>query len=312
MAQMPERPEQHEIGDQAVGAVTQILKRSGFAVDEISKDYGEDLLVQTSHERRMDASRLWVQVKGTSDVRRHRRSKKSKKEQFSLSVPFGTAMRWIRTIDMVIVVLWDVEREAGWYAVPRRQVDEWQSELAGKESVTLRFGKPPGSERGPASMGVFSREGLDRLVWESRFEHFRMLSLSALDVAREREGMEETELAESRKLALVMREFLHLLALTDPTHTKPGELMVDAGRRQRAVELYTALIHGEFGEPPADVSTQATLVAGRVILERLEEIDPNLGMPAMLFAYASRALALALGLARFLEESPDAQSMNQG
>lgn len=296
---MPERPDEHKIGARAVAAVDKLLKERGFAVDQISEDYGEDLLVQTDHEGRMDASRLWVQVKGTADVERHRTSKKSKKERFSYSVPMGHAMRWIRTIDLVIVVLWDVERDTGWYAVPRRQIDEWQCKMSGQKEVTLHFGKSSETEPGPVAKGVFSPETLSRLAWESRFEHFRLLALSTLDVRREREGAPSIEGAESQRLALIMDEFLRLLGLVDPDHSDPTELMVKEEVRERIKELYEALIYGEMGEPPEDVGDQLRLVAARVILERIAEIDPMLGMPSALLGYTAHALALSVGLARF-------------
>lgn len=299
---MPERPREHDIADRAVTAVRKAFEDNRFAVEEISKDYGEDLLVQTNHEGRMDASRLWVQVKGTEDVSRYRTSKKSKKERFSLSVPLDTAMRWIRTIDLVIVVLWDVERDAGWFAVPRRQVDEYSGVMSGQKSVTLSLGKS--SMGGPSNKGEFNTKVANRLGWESRFEHFRMLTVSLLDIIREKQGGSPSAQEEQRKLALIMSELLRLLGLTDPEHPKPGEIMVKRETRERAVELYKALIYGELGEPPKDAEGQLGLVAGKVILERLSEIDPDLGMPMSLLARTSQALALALGLARFYEELP--------
>lgn len=298
---MPERPGEHEIDERAVSAVRKAFEDNRFTVSEVSSDYGEGLLVQTNHEGRMDASRLWVQVKGTDDVRRHRHSKKSKRG-FSLSVPLDTAMRWIRTIDLVIVVLWDVEREAGWYAVPRRQVDDWSGLMSGQESVALDFGKSAG---GPSSKGKFDTKVACRLGWESRFEHLRMLTLSALDVTKEEERRSPDGPEEQRKLALIMAEFLRLLGLTDPEHTEAGEIMIKRETRERAVELYKALLYAEQDEPSKDFGAQIRLVAGRVILERLAEIDPDLGMPVALLGPTSQALALALGLARYYEEFPD-------
>lgn len=131
---MPERPREHKVGERDRSAVEGVLADAEHAVSEVSRDYGEDLLVQTDHKGHMDASRLWVQVKGTDDVTRYRTSKKSRKDRFSLSVPFETAIRWIRTIDLAIVVLWDIEKKTGWYAVPRRQVDVWKGTMSGQKT----------------------------------------------------------------------------------------------------------------------------------------------------------------------------------
>lgn len=295
---MPIRTREHEVGDLAVAGVIYTLVRAGHAIQEISKDYGEDLMVQTSYAGHMDASRLWFQVKGTENISRHRTSKKSPKERFSLQVPFDTAVRWIRTVDLVVVVLWDVEAEAGWYAVPRRQVDDWEGTVSGKKFTTLHFGKALETEPRPFTKDEFTPESAARLAWESRFEHFRLLVLSALDAgAGGRQSRPEE--ADSRKLTLLMNEFLRLFELTDRDHPEPGEIMVKAEIRARAAELYGAMIHGELVEEvPDDPVEQLMMVAGLVILERLEEIDPLLGMPAMLFEHASRALVGVLGLAK--------------
>ena len=293
---MPLRTREHEVGDLAVAGVIYTLVRAGHAIQEISKDYGEDLLVQTSYAGHMDASRLWVQVKGTEDISRYRTSKKSPKERFSLQVPLATAIRWIRTIDLVVVVLWDVEAEAGWYAVPRRQVDDWDGTVSGKKSTTLHLGQLSQTEPRPFSKDRFTPETVARLTWESRFEHFRLLALSE-DTSVER-GQERSE-RDSRRLTLLMNEFLRLLDLTDRDHPEPGEIMVRAEVRARAAELYDALIHGELVEEVPDTPlAQLMLVSGRVILERLEEIDPLLAMPPLLYHNASHALAGLLGLAR--------------
>lgn len=298
---MPQRPQEHKIGGLAAASVTKILKEEGFAVDAVSEDYGEDLLVQTDHEGKMDASRLWIQVKGTADIDRYRTSKKSKKERFSYPVSFDHVKRWIRTIDLVIVVLWDVEQDIGYYAVPRRQVDEWKPTMSGQKDVTLHFGKAPETEMGPAAKGIFSSETVSRLTWEARFEHFRMLTLSALDVAREREGLSTDESAENQKLTLITAEFLRLLGLTDPS-VEPTEVMTRIEVRERATELYRALIQGELGECPDDIGTQLRLVGERVVLERIAEIDPKLGMPAMLLGHTAYALTGLLTHGRTYEE----------
>jgi hypothetical protein len=65
---MPKRDDKHIIGDKASLAVQRIIADAGFAVETISNDYGEDLLVQTHHAGEIDASRLWFQVKGTMNL----------------------------------------------------------------------------------------------------------------------------------------------------------------------------------------------------------------------------------------------------
>jgi Domain of unknown function (DUF4365) len=309
---MPQRTREHEIGALAVTAVRTTLERAGYAIDEIKNDYGEDLLVQTHHKGHMDASRLWVQVKGAEDITIYRTSKKSRKDRFSHSVRFDSAMRWIRTIDLAIVVLWDVENDVGWYAVPRRQIDVWKGTTSGQKYVTLHFGKTLKTEPRPPRQGEFTLEAARRLAWESRFEHFHMLMLDALHIARWWEGEPSATGEEGRrKLVLIMEELLDLLDLTERDQTEPGQIGVKSERRQRAHSLLKALIYGEpidgkVIEKPKKLGVGVGLIAGKVIAERLSEIDPDLAMPALLFGKASETLALLLTHGQNIEgESPE-------
>jgi hypothetical protein len=297
---MTHRPKEHVTGDRAISAVREAFEEHGFAVNENRKDYGEDLLVQTHHEGRMDASRLWVQVKGTEDVNSYRTSKKSKKDRFSLSFPLGTVMRWIRTIDLVIVVLWDVKRKAGWYAVPRRQINEWDVVRSGQKTVTLKFRKSP--QGGPSIYGEFDTKAAYRLGWESRFEHFNLLVLKTLEVARERHGGSPTDLEERQKLSLIMRDFLRLLGFIDPEHADPTSIMLKNEVRVRAVEICKALLAGELGERPEGPEDAVMLTAVNMVAERLSEIDLAPAMPQLLFLQTCQALATLLALGRFNQE----------
>jgi hypothetical protein len=312
-----QRTREHEVGDLGVGEVALVFKRAGYAVEGIDKDYGDDLLVQTHHEGRMDASRLWVQVKGTEKISNLRTSTKSKKNRFSYPVPFDSAMRWIRTIDLVIVVLWDIENNVGWYAVPRRQVDVWKGMTSGQKWVTLHFGKTLETEPRPPRQGEFTVEAAKRLAWESRFEHFHMLMLDAIHVAEWRKNdPSSTKGAERRKLALVMREFLNLLELSDRDQAEPGHILVKSETRQRATDLAKALkngepINGKVLKRPATVKDNLKLISLLLILERLSEIDSDLAIPPFLFANTAKALALPLGLAQYYEENPSESPENE-
>jgi len=47
---MPQRPDNHVVGDIAATKVQGILAECGWASDVVYHDYGEDLLVQSSHD----------------------------------------------------------------------------------------------------------------------------------------------------------------------------------------------------------------------------------------------------------------------
>ncbi|GIF22226.1 hypothetical protein Ate02nite_49560 [Paractinoplanes tereljensis] len=122
---MPTRKIQHKNGDRAVTAVRRIWEEAGAAVDEIKHDYGEDLLVQTCLGDIMDASRIWVQVKG---VQRTGQSFRNGRGSRNVRIKPGHLGRWIRGVDLVVVVLWDIDNQMGWFTeIPSM---EFQVELA--------------------------------------------------------------------------------------------------------------------------------------------------------------------------------------
>jgi hypothetical protein len=155
---MPKRPIQHEIADRAVAAVRKVWAETGAAVEEIRRDYGEDLLVQTSLNGRMDASRIWVQVKGTCDGAMLLESGRKR----TVSVTSELARRWAQTADAVVVVLWDVDRHLGWFGQPPSGLDV----------------APPVNDGSSGLIGIeicsddrFTREGAEVLAWRARLHH---------------------------------------------------------------------------------------------------------------------------------------------
>jgi hypothetical protein len=161
---MPKRPQQHVIGDEASLAVQRLVVKAGFAVETIRNDYGEDLLVQTSHAGEIDASRLWLQVKGTRAIHKYSRTD----SQFAYTVPLQNAIKWVRSSDLVVVVLWDLANEIGYFSKPAEQVDEWDQRVNSKKTTTLLFNPKD----------TFTAQAASRLAWESRLHRYYGLILA--------------------------------------------------------------------------------------------------------------------------------------
>ncbi|HET7445731.1 MAG TPA: DUF4365 domain-containing protein [Solirubrobacterales bacterium] len=192
-----QRPKEHQVGLKALKAVSHLFRNAEQDPREVANDYGEDLVVQTSHEGRMDASRLWVQVKGTARIKQHKKG-----GGLSLPVSFDHAMRWIHAVDLVVVVLWDVVERIGWWAIPRDQVDVFGALKAGKKTITLRFSEED----------VLTEEAVGSLVWRSRLEHHRLLVLAAHDTELE---LERTEGIKSADRVLTALDFTDLIGITE-------------------------------------------------------------------------------------------------
>lgn len=151
---MTNRPIQHRIASLAVAAVRRQWNLQGHAVDEIHEDYGEDLLVQICAEGRMDPARVWVQVKGT-------KKDCSGKRLPSVRVKADQILRWARTADLVIVVLWDVASECGWFTTPQDQFDHVELSARANATVPLKFSRDV----------PFDQSAVTRLCWAARIEH---------------------------------------------------------------------------------------------------------------------------------------------
>ena len=145
-----------------MAAVAAVIADAGHAAERVVNDYGEDLLVQTSYAGRMDASRLWFQVKGTASVDRYR----LKRGGFSISVDLDHELRWSRSADLVVIVLWDVAENVGWYALPEAgQIDPRETLTLGQRTRSIRLEAETHS-RQPLSIV---------LAWGRGSTHYRLL-----------------------------------------------------------------------------------------------------------------------------------------
>jgi Domain of unknown function (DUF4365) len=154
---MPYRPIQHQLSAMAVAKVCGIWTSIGAAVEEIQQDYGEDLLVQTCLNGKMDASRIWVQVKGVQRAPRM----KNPGGKAQIRVRADQALRWARSADIVVLVLWDVENNVGWYSMPG--LSNLHAELIAKDRQNIQLTVH--------SDNLFDTNAARDVAWVARQEH---------------------------------------------------------------------------------------------------------------------------------------------
>jgi uncharacterized protein DUF4365 len=199
---MPKRPESHVVGDIAVSRVTQICNECGWACETVHKDYGEDLLVQTRHRGVMDASRIWIQVRGTKNIARFGRSGGA----YSLNIPLGLMLKWIRSADLVVVVLWDLRRNRGIWTIPE---DSWEEFglLLKKRKASVLF----------QESSVFDKNSATKIGWIARIRNYdRLVSYHKRRYLAEIEEL-EPGIADSKRpkpdAFVVAFDFLRLLGV---------------------------------------------------------------------------------------------------
>ncbi|WP_194909043.1 DUF4365 domain-containing protein [Catenulispora rubra] len=136
-------PEQ-KIDRAAMNAVEKVFIDNGHCPEQVRWDFGEDLLIQT--DRATQADSLWIrlQVKGTANDRRR-----------SARVTAWHINKWAHSADPVLIVLWNVNQDRGWYSLVEPYSANWSG------SNIIRFRRED----------VFDAESAERLVWEFRFHH---------------------------------------------------------------------------------------------------------------------------------------------
>ncbi|WP_165939783.1 DUF4365 domain-containing protein [Saccharopolyspora aridisoli] len=175
---MTRRTREHVIADQAVAAVRRIWNKQGAAVDEIHKDYGEDLYVKTCIRGRVDPKPIWVQVKGTE-----RDCMNETKKLPSVKLGVRQLIRWSRFQELVVVVLWDVSNDVGWYSIPDDHGFDYANLLdSGTAHVSLNFSRDD----------KFDVAAADLLAWDARLAAANRL----LESQRARESLIEDSAGE--------------------------------------------------------------------------------------------------------------------
>lgn len=245
------------------------------------QDYGEDLLVQPSHAGQMDATRLWVQVKGTEAIDNHARQDGG----FSYSVSVDHAIRWARSADPVIVVLWDVEAERGYYTWPMFQVDAW--ELPGTKTTTLRFRQED----------VLTADAVVQIAWNARTEHYNTLIAGVREVARVAEGAGEDPRPAQGRARMIGVDFLCLLGLVE----RIGGAEVRYQVRDEAKKVYAEEFVELHGDGPYSIQ-DALEAAITTVFRYANMASPGLGLHHSLLESAADALAALLSLDELIEK----------
>jgi hypothetical protein len=278
-----------DCAERALNAVSDLIADAGPAPEGIVSAHGENLLVQTDHGFQMDSSRLWVQVEGTAAIDSYR----SEGGGYSLAIPFEQALRWVRTLDLVLMVLWDVVEDVGWYALPVSQVDPIGGISSGQRTIAIRFDEDD----------VLTKEAVDSLVWRSRLEHFRLLALSARDAQaqrEEREGSGKKKRSNPHERVLTAMDFTDLLEITE-RRLEPGGMKYKI--RDEALDEFELILATAPENPYTEEGLEhlQAKIACEVVRRRWKRIEPKLDLPSVLVEEGAEVILHPI---RQLEEDP--------
>jgi hypothetical protein len=188
------------IGDLGRVEVQKLCIQNGWACDPVQSDYGEDLMVQTQLDGRMDPFKIWIQVKGTENISSYRRSS----GDYSYPISTDLALKWLRSREVVLLVLWDLAAGRGFVAFPRSALDSWQIYQTESDTVQLRI----------KSSDIFSAEKLRILAWYARVDHYTVL---LRDAERKDLDSEERQSKAGSESFLIACDLLQMLCIADST-----------------------------------------------------------------------------------------------
>lgn len=191
---MPKRPNTHVVADKAVSQVSEIITNCGFSCEVVHHDYGEDLMVQTKCNDIVDSNKLWIQVKGSEKLDRF----KINDDEMALKISLDHAYKWLRSTDMVIVVIWDVTNKQGFWNSPNH-LSEWKLKENTSQTTILNFKKK----------NVFDENALIKLSWEARCSHYNLL---LADIKSDEEALDENE-TRCDVSPLIAIDFIKLLGI---------------------------------------------------------------------------------------------------
>lgn len=121
---MPTRTRSHQIEDLSRNRLHVAFETCGWTVEDLAKDYGEDLLVRIFDRGIATPYSFFVQAKATDRIATYIR-----KNAVSLPIETGHLRHWVRFSEPVILTVWDSKRDVTYWvcvqdAVKRMGISE--------------------------------------------------------------------------------------------------------------------------------------------------------------------------------------------
>jgi hypothetical protein len=264
------RTRAHVTADQGLTRVMRLCTDAGWAADRVVSDYGEDLIVQTIYGESLDTFRTLVQVKTTN------RSVGGAK--LSCRVSRDHALRWVRSAEPVVIVLWHKPSERGWYSVPRDRMNEYQLLLSPLKSTEIIFNRE-------AELTI---QNLQKLAWELRLGYFKnqLLAVARADhdeVLARADGFDMPNYQSRMRIVLFnLFRFLHIATddgLNPQIHREFTRV------RRKVLEKERNLPRAERSKA-TDLDQMASILCLLVHIKRLTGV----ATPIVVAEYASKAL----------------------
>jgi len=120
-AQMPRRTRSHELEDLSRNRLHTLFESVGWTVEDVAKDYGEDLVVKIFERGAATPLKFFVQSKATDNSARLLNKRNN---SFQCEVKIEHANHWNRFHEPVILTLWDSQSDSIYWACIQ---DVWEA-----------------------------------------------------------------------------------------------------------------------------------------------------------------------------------------
>jgi hypothetical protein len=244
---MPTRTRSHRLEDQSRARLRTIFADRGWTVEDLRKDYGEDLLVRIFLNHTPTPYWFFVQIKSTDHIERYLAKKHDK-----ISYPIRTAHleHWSLFWEPVFLVLWNAKGECFYWECIQTAMEASSFPRISKQN-TVSIAIP--------TANTLNEEGIRRIVarTKKRFNRF----------TREKRGAEH--------LIRLLQSELKLKIDCDP---QAGILFVPKGRfvREKGGD-YNVVVFGKLARELALIQSKLGLteleLGTRIFSEGAKKID---------------------------------------
>jgi hypothetical protein len=186
----PHRPRSHQIADKSIVRLEDAFVSAGWTVEDLAKDYGEDLLVRIFKDGMATPYTFYVQAKSSDNIARYLR----KKDDY-IHFPFNAQhlTHWNDFWEPVVITIWDSQAD----------VTYWETAQMAERSPDL-------SRRNPIFFiprdNILDDEGLKRISLRTvkRHERFEMEQRGAQLLVDRLEEALEVKIAYDAQLGLLI------------------------------------------------------------------------------------------------------------
>lgn len=163
---MPKRPRSHQLEDISRSRLHRIFEGNGWTVEDLSKDYGEDLLVRIFDHGVSTPLSFFIQAKATDNLA-HFLVKRT--NSFSYPVSTEHLKHWSRFQEPVILTLWDSKSdETFWTCVQETKIGYRRTSPSARMTVHIPIPRENRlDEKGLRLLRLFTLARYKRLIREA-------------------------------------------------------------------------------------------------------------------------------------------------